>query len=77
LLPWHIVAFLVLLGLRSVGLVPLAALQPISAVTNLLTVIAMAALGLVPKFEGSCAPVRESPPPSRVHCWCWARSALV
>jgi uncharacterized integral membrane protein (TIGR00698 family) len=52
LLPWYLVGFLILLGLRSVGLVPLAALQPISVVTNLLTVIAMAALGLTTEVRG-------------------------
>jgi uncharacterized integral membrane protein (TIGR00698 family) len=46
LVPWYIAGFLVLIGLRSAGLIPLAALQPISIATNLLTVIAMAALGL-------------------------------
>jgi uncharacterized integral membrane protein (TIGR00698 family) len=46
LLPWYIVGFLILLGLRSVGLVPLVALRPMAVATNLLTVIAMAALGL-------------------------------
>jgi uncharacterized integral membrane protein (TIGR00698 family) len=45
-LPWYIVGFLILLGLRSAGLVPLAALRPMAVATNLLTVIAMAALGL-------------------------------
>lgn len=46
LVPWYIVAFIVLLGLRSVGMVPLVALKPMAVATNLLTVIAMAALGL-------------------------------
>ena len=46
LVPWYIAGFLALIGLRSAGLIPLAALQPISIATNLLTVIAMAALGL-------------------------------
>jgi uncharacterized membrane protein YadS len=40
------VGFLILLGLRSVGLVPLVALRPVAVATNLLTVMAMAALGL-------------------------------
>ena len=46
LVPWYIVAFIVLLGLRSVGMVPFVALEPMAVATNLLTVIAMAALGL-------------------------------
>jgi uncharacterized membrane protein YadS len=42
----HIVGFLMLVGLRSVDLVPHATLAPVAIVTNLLTVISMAALGL-------------------------------
>jgi uncharacterized integral membrane protein (TIGR00698 family) len=47
LVPWYIVGFLMLVGLRSVDLVPHATLAPVAIVTNLLTVISMAALGLV------------------------------
>jgi uncharacterized integral membrane protein (TIGR00698 family) len=46
LVPWYIVGFLVLVGLRSVDLVPHATLAPMAIVANLLTVISMAALGL-------------------------------
>jgi uncharacterized integral membrane protein (TIGR00698 family) len=46
LVPWYIVGVLVLVGLRSVDLVPHATLAPMAIVANLLTVISMAALGL-------------------------------
>ncbi len=46
LVPWFIVGFLVLAGLRSAGLVPPVALAPAAWVANGLTVVAMAALGL-------------------------------
>lgn len=52
LMPWYILGFLVLLGLRSVGLVPLVALKPMAVATNLLTVVAMAALGLGTEVRG-------------------------
>ena len=46
LLPWFIVGFLCLAGLRSAGAVPQGALAPTASVANWLTVISMAALGL-------------------------------
>jgi uncharacterized integral membrane protein (TIGR00698 family) len=46
MVPWYIAGFVVLAGLRSANLVPQAMLAPISAMTNLLTVVSMAALGL-------------------------------
>lgn len=46
LVPWFILGFLALAGLRSAGLVPPPMLGPIATVANLLTVISMAALGL-------------------------------
>jgi len=46
LVPWFIVGFLVLAGVRSAGLIPNASLAPTAWVANLLTVISMAALGL-------------------------------
>ncbi len=46
LVPWFIIGFLLLAAGRSAGLVPAAALAPIAALTNMLTIIAMAALGL-------------------------------
>ena len=46
LVPWFIVGFFLLAGLRSAGLIPSAALAPASWAANLLTVISMAALGL-------------------------------
>ncbi|MBV1800207.1 YeiH family protein [Siccirubricoccus sp. G192] len=46
MVPWFIIGFLLLAGLRSAGLVPQAVLAPAAAVADLLTVLAMAALGL-------------------------------
>ncbi|MDE2005462.1 MAG: putative sulfate exporter family transporter [Rhodospirillales bacterium] len=46
LVPWFIIGFLALMGVRSMGLVPHAALAPLGAVTGWLTVVSMAALGL-------------------------------
>jgi len=46
LVPWFILGFLALVGLRSLDLVPRAALSPISEAATILTVISMAALGL-------------------------------
>jgi uncharacterized integral membrane protein (TIGR00698 family) len=46
LVPWFILGFLALAGLRSAGLVPHATLAPIASTANLLTIISMAALGL-------------------------------
>lgn len=46
LLPWFIVGFLMMIGLRSTGVIPQAWLAPAAAASGLLTVIAMAGLGL-------------------------------
>ena len=46
LVPWFIVGFLVMIGLRSLNLIPQAALPWLASASGLLTVIAMAALGL-------------------------------
>ncbi|WP_342151639.1 YeiH family protein [Methylorubrum sp. SB2] len=46
LVPWFILAFLALAGLRSAGLIPQAALPPLAGAANGLTVVSMAALGL-------------------------------
>ena len=46
LVPWYIVGFLVLAGLRSVDTIPHGILGPTAFVINLLTVVSMAALGL-------------------------------
>lgn len=46
LVPWFICGFLGLMALRSFGLVPQALLAPMALVSNILTVVAMAALGL-------------------------------
>lgn len=46
LVPWFIVGFLALAGLRSANLIPHTALAPVSTAANMLTIIAMAALGL-------------------------------
>ncbi|MBV9979403.1 MAG: putative sulfate exporter family transporter [Bradyrhizobium sp.] len=44
--PWFVPAFLVLAGLRSAGMIPQGATQPIAAVAAFLTILSMAALGL-------------------------------
>jgi uncharacterized integral membrane protein (TIGR00698 family) len=46
LVPWFIVGFLLLALLRSVGAIPLAAVEPLRTVASILTTISMAALGL-------------------------------
>jgi uncharacterized integral membrane protein (TIGR00698 family) len=46
LAPWFIIGFLALAAARSLDLVPHVAATPILAIANLLTIVAMAALGL-------------------------------
>jgi len=46
MVPWFILGFLGMMALRSLDLVPEAALSPMAFVSNVLTVVAMAALGL-------------------------------
>jgi uncharacterized integral membrane protein (TIGR00698 family) len=46
LVPWFIVGFLVVLIIRSLGLIPLALLAPVTKIAALLTTVAMAGLGL-------------------------------
>jgi uncharacterized integral membrane protein (TIGR00698 family) len=46
LVPWFITGFLVVLIIRSLGLIPQVALPPITQIAATLTTIAMAALGL-------------------------------
>lgn len=46
IVPWFIVGFLLMMTLRSFGFIPEAVLAPMSLVSNSLTVVAMAALGL-------------------------------
>jgi uncharacterized integral membrane protein (TIGR00698 family) len=46
LVPWFIIGFLALVGARSAGIIPHAALTPIDGAATLLTVVSMAALGL-------------------------------
>lgn len=46
LVPWFILGFLALAGLRSLNIVPAAVAEPLTAITGFLTVVAMAALGL-------------------------------
>ncbi|WP_425982769.1 YeiH family protein [Brevundimonas sp. TWP1-2-1b1] len=46
LLPWFIIGFLVMIALRSFDLIPQNALPPMAAASGLLTIVAMAALGL-------------------------------
>lgn len=47
LVPWFIVAFLALMALRSMGLIPEPVIVPLSDVVGVLTVMAMAGLGLM------------------------------
>lgn len=46
LVPWFIVGFIVLAVLRSTGLIPVAVAAPVRELSRLLTIVAMAALGL-------------------------------
>ena len=46
LVPWFIIGFVVLVALRSAGMIPQVLLAPASHAATLLTVISMAALGL-------------------------------
>ena len=46
MVPWFIAGFLVLMLARSVGLIPAAALPPLTHAVGLLTTVAMAGLGL-------------------------------
>ena len=46
LVPWFIVGFLLMIAVRSGGLIPPVALAPMAQAAGLLTVISMAALGL-------------------------------
>ena len=46
LVPWFIVGFLVVAGVRTAGLIPGYVLEPTAIVANLLTTVSMAALGL-------------------------------
>lgn len=46
MLPWFIAGFALMMALRSLDLIPPAALVPIAGVSNALTIVAMAALGL-------------------------------
>jgi len=46
LVPWYIVGFLAAMALRSFGLVPAGVEAPVGSIAALLTVLAMAALGL-------------------------------
>lgn len=46
LVPWFIVGFLLLLGMRSMGWIPQAAVAPAHDMANFLTIMSMAALGL-------------------------------
>jgi len=46
LVPWFICGFLGLMAMRSFGLIPEALIAPMQSVSGILTVIAMAALGL-------------------------------
>ncbi|MEO1967051.1 putative sulfate exporter family transporter, partial [Hyphomonas sp.] len=47
LVPWFIIGFLAMMALRSANLIPAAALPPLAAASTLLTLVSMAALGLM------------------------------
>lgn len=46
MVPWFIIGFVLMIMARSFGLIPEVLLDPISQITNVLTIMAMAALGL-------------------------------
>jgi len=46
LVPWFVIGFLLMMAARSLGLIPLAILPTMAGITTVLTVLAMAALGL-------------------------------
>ena len=46
ILPWFIIGFALMMGCRSAGLIPQHLAAPLGSISNTLTVIAMAALGL-------------------------------
>jgi len=46
LVPWFIIGFLVVLGVRSAGLIPAGLLLPVKTIAASLTTISMAGLGL-------------------------------
>ena len=46
MVPWFIVGFLVIAGLRTAGFIPEAVLPPVARIATILTIISMAALGL-------------------------------
>jgi uncharacterized integral membrane protein (TIGR00698 family) len=46
LVPWFIIGFLILVGLRSAGVIPPVVLAPASKAATWLTIVSMAALGL-------------------------------
>ena len=46
LVPWFIIGFLIVLIVRSLGLIPQSVLPPITRIAGILTTVAMAALGL-------------------------------
>tara|TARA_R110002051_G_scaffold2348_4_gene12344 strand:- start:1017 stop:2027 length:1011 start_codon:yes stop_codon:yes gene_type:complete len=47
LVPWFIIGFLAMMALRSANVIPEAALPPLAAASTLLTLVSMAALGLM------------------------------
>ena len=46
LVPWFVIGFVAMIGIRSTGLVPASVIGPIATGATMLTVISMAALGL-------------------------------
>jgi len=46
LLPWFIIGFAVMMGLRSIGFIPSSLLAPLAQTTKFLTLLSMAALGV-------------------------------
>jgi uncharacterized integral membrane protein (TIGR00698 family) len=54
LVPWFIIGFLVMVAMRSAGLVPASVLAPMGGAATILTVVSMAALGLGVDFRTVC-----------------------
>jgi uncharacterized membrane protein YadS len=76
LVPWFIVGFLALVGLRSFDAVPHDLLAPMGQLASFLTVVSMAALGLGVEVRtiaraGGRLPWRSSSPPCARHDQPW------
>ena len=76
LVPWFIVAFLLVAGLRSLGMIPAAMLAPTVSSANRLTTVSMAALGWAWTYAWSRGPACGCRLRSPSRSFCWERSAL-